>query len=71
MRDQQIGFKRNRSCTEHIAALRIIVELSLEWNSSLYFTFIDFEKAFDSVDHATLWKILYYFGLPEKFISLI
>lgn len=46
-------------------------ELTLEWNLSLYFTFVDFEKAFDSVDHATLLKILNYYGVPEKFISLI
>ena len=52
-------------------ALRIIVEQSLEWNSSLNVAVIDFEKAFDRVDHATLWKIVYYYGVPEEFISLI
>jgi len=58
LRDQQMGFRKNRSCTDHIVTLRIIAEGSLEWNSSLYITFIDFEKAFDSVDNNTLWKIL-------------
>jgi len=33
--DQQMGFRKNRSCTDHIANLRIITEQSLEWNSSL------------------------------------
>ena len=71
LRDQQMGFRKNRSCTDHIATLRIIAEQSLEWNSSLYITFIDFEKAFDSVDHNTLWKILRHYGIPEKFIAII
>ena len=71
LRDQQMGFRKNRSCTDHIATLRIIAEQSLEWNSSLYITFIDFEKAFDSVDHSTLWKILRHYGIPEKFIAII
>ena len=71
LRDQQMGFRKNRSCTDHIATLRIIAEQSLEWNSSLYITFIDFEKAFDSVDHSTLWKILRHYGIPEKFIATI
>ena len=56
LRDQQAGFRQNRSCIDQIAALRIIVEQSLEWNSSLYINFVDYEKAFDSVDRNTLWS---------------
>ena len=33
LRDQQAGFRRNRSCADQIASLRIIVEQSLEWLS--------------------------------------
>ena len=71
LRDQQAGFRRNRSCADQIASLRIIVEQSLEWNSPLYINFIDYEKAFDSVDRQTLWKLLRHYGVPEKFIALI
>ena len=66
-----MGFRKNRSCTDHIATLRIIAEQSLEWNTSLNITFIDFEKASDSVNHSTLWKILRHYGIPEKFIAII
>ncbi|KAL0165193.1 hypothetical protein M9458_040946 [Cirrhinus mrigala] len=71
LRDQQAGFRRYRSCIDQIASLRIIVEQSLEWNSPLYINFIDYEKAFDSVDRQTLWKLLRHYGVPKKFISLI
>jgi len=71
LRDQQMDFRKNRSCTDHIATLRIIAEQSLEWNTSLFITFIDFKKAFNSVDHSTLWKILRHHGIPEKFIAII
>ena len=30
LRDRQMGFRKNRSCTDHIATLRIIAEQSLE-----------------------------------------
>nr|KAG5702936.1 hypothetical protein BaRGS_034709 [Batillaria attramentaria] len=50
---------------------RIIVEQSLEWNSPLYINFIDYEKAFDSVDREALWKLLRHYGVPGKIISLI
>ena len=66
-----MGFRKNRSCTDQIATLRITTEQSLEWNTSLYITFIDFENAFDSVDYSTLWKILRHNEIPEKFIAII
>ena len=71
LRDQQAGFRRNRSCADQIASLRIVVEQSLEWNSPLYINFIHYEKAFDSVDIETLWKLLRHYGVPKKIISLI
>ena len=71
LRDNQAGFRRNRSCTDQIATLRIILEQSLEWRSSLYVNFIDYEKAFDSVDRTSLWKLLRHYGVPDKIVSLI
>nr|KAG5696355.1 hypothetical protein BaRGS_028350 [Batillaria attramentaria] len=71
LRDQQAGFRRNRSCADQIASLRIIVEQSLEWNSPLYINFIDYEKAFDNVAREALWKLLRYYGVPGKIISLV
>ncbi|VDP39618.1 unnamed protein product [Schistosoma margrebowiei] len=53
-----------------IATLRIIVEQSVEWNSSLYINLIDYEKAFDSVDKRTLWKLLRHYGVPEKIVNI-
>ena len=49
----------------------MIIEQSLEWNATLYLNFIDFQKAFDSVDRETIWKLLNYYGIPEILISLI
>nr|KAG5714913.1 hypothetical protein BaRGS_000401 [Batillaria attramentaria] len=37
----------------------------------LYINFIDYEKAFDSVDREALWKLLRHYGVPGKIISLI
>ena len=70
-RDQQAGFRKHRSCTDQITTLRIIVEQSMEWDSSMYINFADYEKAFDSFDRDTLWKLLQHYGKPDKLISLI
>ena len=71
LRDEQAGFRQNRSCLDQIATLRIIIEQSIEWNASIYINFIDFEKAFDSVDRETLWKLLRHYGIPQKITDLI
>ena len=36
----------------------------LEFQKNIYFYFIDYAKAFDSVDHNKLWKILKEMGIP-------
>ena len=33
LRDEQAGFRQDRSCTDHIATMRIIIEQSLEWQA--------------------------------------
>ena len=39
--------------------------------SSIYFCFIDYAKAFDCVDHNKLWKILKEMGIPDHLICLL
>ena len=70
LRDQQAGFRKNRSCADQIATLRIILEQSEEWKCSLLVNFVDYEKAFDSVDRNTLWKIMRHYGIPPKIVNL-
>ena len=47
------------------------MEQTLEWNTGLYMVFMDFEKAFDSIDQEVLWKILRHYGIPEKIVRMI
>ena len=36
-----------------------------EFQKNIYFCFINYAKAFDSVDHNKLWKILNEMGIPD------
>ena len=56
LRDEQHGFCPNRSCTDLIFTFRVLAEECRQWSSRLYMILIDFEKTFDSVDWASLWK---------------
>jgi len=71
LRDEQAGFRQDRSCTDHIATMRIIIEQSLEWQTPLYTVFVDFQKAFDSVDRNVIWSLMHHYGFPPKFVTII
>ena len=47
------------------------MEQSIEWNSPIYVNCVDYEKAFDSLDRETFWKLLRHYGVPMKFVNLI
>ena len=71
LRPNQAGFRSNRSTIDQITTLRIIIEQSKEWNSDLFINFIDYAKAFDSIDRPCLWKILRHYGIPNKIVNII
>ena len=42
-----------------------------ESSRKIYFCFIDYDKAFDCVDHKKLWKILQEMGIPDHLTCLL
>ena len=57
--DVQAGFRKGRGTRDQIANIRWIVEKGRESQKNIYFCFIDYAKAFDSVDHnncGKFWK---------------
>ena len=70
-RQEQTGFRRGKSCTDHMLTLRQILEQSAEWNNTIYIAFIDFEKAFDSLHRESLSRILRHYGIPQKMLNVI
>ena len=63
--DVQAGFKKGRGTRDQIANIHWIMEKAREFQKNIYFCFIDYAKAFDSVDHNKLWKILKEIGKPD------
>ena len=56
--DVQAGFRKGRGTRDQIANVHWIIEKAREFQKNIYFCFIDYAKAFDSVDDYKLWKIL-------------
>ena len=68
---EQAGFRRGRGTHGHIANLRWMMEKSREHQIYLCMCFIEYKKAFDSVDHKRLWVILRVMGVPVHLIVLL
>ena len=56
--DVQVGFRKGRGTRDQIANIRWIIDKAREFQKNIYFSFIDYTKAFDCMDHNKLWKIL-------------
>lgn len=68
----QNGFRPRRSTTQHILALRIIMEeCQHAKDTPLVATFIDFSKAFDTIKWTYLDAILKLYGVPDKLRAAI
>ena len=56
--DVPAGYRKGRGTRDQTANICWIIEKEREFQKNMYFCFIDYAKAFDSVDHNKLWKIL-------------
>ena len=61
--DVQAGFRKGRGTIGQIDNIHWIIEKTREFQKNTYFSFIDYTKAFDCVDHEKLWKILKEMGI--------
>jgi len=69
--EAQCGFRAGRGTSDMIFSLRQIQEKCIKQNMPLYMIFVDFTKAFDTVNRSTLWMVLRKFGCPDQFTNLI
>ena len=68
--DVQAGFRKGRGTRDQIANILWIIEKAREFQN-IFFCFIEYDKAFDCVDHKKLWKILKVMGIPDHLTCLL
>ena len=67
--ESQCGYRPGRSTEDLIFVMRQLFEKAREKNAPMYAVFVDFTKAFDSVDRGLLREILARQGVPSKFLN--
>ena len=66
--DVQAGFRKDRGIRDQVANILWIIKKAREFQKNI--CFIDYAKAFDSVDHNKLWKLLKEMGMSDHLTRL-
>ena len=69
--EEQNGFRASRSCIDHIFVLVTILRNRLAMGKDTFLAFVDYKKAFDSVDQDMLLYKLYQIGIRDKMYRAI
>ncbi len=70
--EEQFGFVSGKGTTDAILTLRNIIEKTVKrQDQDLWLMFIDYSKAFDTVNHSALWNSLSDFGVPRHLVWLM
>ena len=67
----QAGFRKARGTRNQIVNIHWIIKKVRELQKNIYFSFTDYTKAFNCVDHNKLWKILQEMGIPDHLTFLL
>jgi len=69
--EEQAGFREGYSTIDHIFSLKLIVDFYLNEKKKLFCAFIDYKKAFDSVNRLALWHKLLNNNIDGKCLKII
>ena len=64
---EQNGFRKRRNTIDHISSLTSIIDTRKKRNLSTFCAFIDFRKAYDTINRAKLWNRLSDIGVGGNY----
>ena len=70
LRENQCGFRRNRSTVDQLFSLQMIIRKFVDYNLPMKINFIDFRAAFDCIDRNYIWTAFEHYGMPVKYIRI-
>ncbi|CAG2199715.1 unnamed protein product [Mytilus edulis] len=69
--DEQNGFIKGRSTIDHVSTLTSIIETRKKCKLSTFVSFVDFKKAYDTIDRSLLFNKLTDLGISTKFMCAL
>ena len=71
IKENQSGFRKGYATIDHVFTLKTIIDIYLSRKKRLYYAFVDFKKAFDTIWRVGLWSKLINLGLSGKILTVI
>ena len=71
LHEAQSGFRPTRGCPDQLFTIRRLNELSKAGRVPLFAAFVDYKKAFDSVNRAAMWTLLRSRGVDPHLVDII
>lgn len=68
---EQAGFRKGFCTIDHIHTVELIIEKYREYQRPLYIAFIDYQKAFDTILHSSIWEALKTQDVENKYIDIL
>lgn len=68
---EQIGFKKGCRTSDHILTLKTIIDKAFKSSKMLYVCFIDFKKAFDTINRDALFLKLFKYNIKGSFLNIL
>ena len=68
---EQAVYRRGFSKIDHLHAITQVLEKTTEYNIPLYMAFVEYAKAFDSIQQRAGFQALRVHGVQEKYINII
>ncbi|KAL0839312.1 hypothetical protein ABMA28_016056 [Loxostege sticticalis] len=68
---EQAGFRQGYSTIDHILAVRVLIEKSTEYQIPIWLAFVDYKKAFDSVETWAVSESLRNARVDNRYINII
>ncbi len=68
---EQAGFRKGFSCMDHIQTVSRVIEVCREYRLPLVLTFVDYEKAFDSVEFNAILSALVDQGVDPSYVRTL
>ena len=69
--DVQAELRKGKGTKDQIANIHWTIKKAKEFQKNIYFSFIDYAKAFYYVDHHKLWRILKEMEIPDHLTCLL
>ena len=69
--ESQAAYRKGRGTRDMLVCLQVLLEKVIATDQQAFVMFIDYSKAFDSVNHRKLFTIFYEMGFPKHLVALL